>query len=428
MCKVETKTCDMASPTATSTLQLAPEDEWIAKVDLKAFGDEMRELGKTLREAQGPADDEHLYKLIRWQAGLTLAGLLTMWMTPNPFTVICLSTGLFMRWAMLAHHVCHNGYKNTDAGKKHGYNQFIFAVGSLVRRIVDWADWIYPEAWNLEHGRLHHYNLNEATDPDVVELNSEYLRESGYPTPVKYMVIFFFGLTWKWSYYAPNTYSALLQSRRARELELTGDEKAKEALAKERLAIRHMTVFSMFDDSAPSWWSNYSFLTNVVLPFVILRFVVTPLPVFVLMGASAYQNAIINLLLAELLTNLHSFLAIVPNHAGDDMYFFDTHCKALSDEFYLRQVVGSVDFQVGNDFIDTFHGFLSYQIEHHLWPDLSMLSYQKAHPLVKDICRKHGVPFVQHSVFHRLYKTINIFMGYEQMRLFPQEALKTTES
>lgn len=39
------------------------------------------------------------------------------------------------------------------------------------------------------------------------------------------------------------------------------------------------------------------------------------------------------------------------------------------------------------------------QIEHHLWPDLSMLSYQKAAPLVKAICEKHQVPYVQQSVF-----------------------------
>ena len=39
------------------------------------------------------------------------------------------------------------------------------------------------------------------------------------------------------------------------------------------------------------------------------------------------------------------------------------------------------------------------QVEHHLWPDLSILSYQKAAPLVKAICKKHNVPYVQQNVF-----------------------------
>ena len=39
-----------------------------------------------------------------------------------------------------------------------------------------------------------------------------------------------------------------------------------------------------------------------------------------------------------------------------------------------------------------------------VWPDLSMLSYQKAAPLLRAICAKHGVPYVQENVFLRLMK------------------------
>ena len=60
-----------------------------------------------------------------------------------------------------------------------------------------------------------------------------------------------------------------------------------------------------------------------------------------------------------------------------------------------------------------------HQIEHHIWPDLSMRSYQKAAPLVKAICAKHGVPYVQESVFLRLKKTIDIIVGNTSMRPFP---------
>jgi hypothetical protein len=45
-----------------------------------------------------------------------------------------------------------------------------------------------------------------------------------------------------------------------------------------------------------------------------------------------------------------------------------------------------------NDFM---HGWLNYQIEHHMFPDLSMLSYQKAAPIVRAACEKYGVPYVQ---------------------------------
>merc|ERR1712118_337490 len=119
-------------------------------------------------------------------------------------------------------------------------------------------------------------------------------------------------------------------------------------------------------------------------------------------------------------------LVVVTNHAGDDLYRFEGHAIARSPSFYLRQIVSSVNFTTGGaeggfvaDAIDFCHGWLNYQIEHHLWPDLSMRSYQKAQPLVRALCKKHGVPYVQHSVFYRLHKTVEIIVGNSSMRKFP---------
>jgi fatty acid desaturase len=134
-----------------------------------------------------------------------------------------------------------------------------------------------------------------------------------------------------------------------------------------------------------------------------------------------YISAVKNLFLAELLTNFHGFLAIVTNHAGNDMYRFRDSCRPYSGSFYLRQVLASVDFWTGSDINDFLHGYLNYQIEHHLWPSLSMLSYKRSQPLVKALCKKHGVPYVQENVFLRLKKTIDIMTGASSMRWFPED-------
>merc|ERR1711924_88683 len=68
-----------------------------------------------------------------------------------------------------------------------------------------------------------------------------------------------------------------------------------------------------------------------------------------------------------------------------------------------------------NDFL---HGWLNYQIEHHAFPQLSMLSYQKAAPQLRAICEKHNVPYVQQNVFRRLKKTADIMVGHKDMRPF----------
>jgi fatty acid desaturase len=134
-----------------------------------------------------------------------------------------------------------------------------------------------------------------------------------------------------------------------------------------------------------------------------------------------YWNAVKNLVFAELLTNVHGFIAVVTNHAGDDMYRFRDGCRPFSGSFYLRQVLASVDFCMGTDIVDFLHGYLNYQIEHHLWPNLSMLSYQKSAPLVREICRKHNVPYIKENVFWRLKKTIDIMCGSTSMKWFPEK-------
>ena len=48
----------------------------------------------------------------------------------------------------------------------------------------------------------------------------------------------------------------------------------------------------------------------------------------------------------------------------------------------MRAVTSSANFRTGGDLNDFMHGWLNYQVEHHAWPQLSMLSYQKAAPQV----------------------------------------------
>ena len=100
----------------------------------------------------------------------------------------------------------------------------------------------------------------------------------------------------------------------------------------------------------------------------------------------------------------------------------------------MRAITSSANFRTSNgirkdgthrkvhgfraDVNDFLHGWLNYQIEHHAWPQLSMLSYQKAAPQLREICERHGVPYVQQNVFRRLKKTADIMVGATHMRPF----------
>jgi len=393
---------------------LAEDEAWLEKFDLPAFTEDIRELGKKLERNQGKEDVAHLEKMLFWSNSCAFIGFATMGFCVNVFTAFLLSVWTFVRWTMIAHHTCHGGYDRCHHNKQR-WHRLRFAIGSRWRRICDWLDWMMPEAWNVEHNGRHHYNLSETEDPDLVEENLSDLREMNAPMVYKWFFVLVQACIWKWFYYSPNTYKELklLQHRRAGKPIPPGVNPSE------------AVTFKTFLSGNTAFYSVWEYMTVVFGPYLILHFFVLPLP-YIFIGQyygrdDMYMNAVKNLFLSEIFTNIHAFIAVVPNHAGDDMYRFREGCRPHSGSFYLRQVLASADFDMGTDLIDMMHGFLNYQIEHHLFPNLSMKSYQKCAPMVRSICKKHGVPYIKQNVFIRTKKTIDIMTGARSMRWFPEE-------
>jgi len=403
--------CKPNQETAAEKLQKG--DEWIPKFDLKSFTEEIRELGEKLEREQGDDDVRHLNKIVGWSNMCALVGMITMGLCVNPVAIIALSTWTFSRWTMIAHHTCHGGYDKCHPNKNR-WHRFKFAIGTFWRRLCDWFDWMMPEAWNVEHNNRHHYNLSEIDDPDLVENNLVELREMKAPLVFKYVYVFIAACTWKWLYYSPNTYKELKLAKWRRE----GKKIPDGVVPSDAVTIKTILSFSN------PFYSLSEFFMVVVGPYLLLHFFVLPMPLLFVQQQlgrdDMYMNAIKNLFYADILTNLHGFVAVVTNHAGDDMYRFREGCRPFSGSFYVRQVLASVDFAYGTDLVDFLHGWLNYQIEHHMWPNLSMLSYQKSAPLVREICDRHGVPYIKENVFWRVKKTVDIMVGSTSMKWFPE--------
>lgn len=401
---------------STSDDELDPQDQWIAKLDYEGFGREVAALGKELLQEGGQDDVDHLNKMVSWRNWCAVVGVASCWLAPNPVTVLALSTWTYSSWTMIAHHVCHGGYNRVDAD---GFNSRGFALNNVGQRIKDWLDWMAPEAWNVEHNRLHHYRLNEVDDPDLVQRNLLWLRDSNVPDVAKYATVAFFLPIWKWFYYAPNTFKELQVNKMARE----GTPLPEAFDAKDAITVPNLFIPGEKGDAIRQVVNPVEFFTKVVGPFFFMRFVALPAPLLAIpgVGPTLFGHAIVNMILAELLTNIHAFITIVTNHAGSDLYTFDDAVKPKTPSFYVRQIIGSANYATGSDLVDFSHGWLNYQIEHHVWPDLSMLQYQKGAPKLKAICAKYGVPYVQESVFTRLQKTVDIMVGKSTMRKFPTQ-------
>ncbi|MEA2073302.1 MAG: fatty acid desaturase [Campylobacterota bacterium] len=373
-------------------------------VDQEQLQKDIDEIKITIGE-RTQEDFDHLLKLERWGRAATFSGFFLIILinildvtsyalTPILFWIIglvgavAIGMGNVGRWANIAHPILHGAYDKVPNIPAR-YTKKGFAAGN--RRWYDWLDWIKPDAWAYEHNIMHHYHLGEVDDPDNVEKNMLWLHKAKIPMFMKVAFIYIFAGMWKLAYYAPNTLRILENKERIRR--------------KEEPTLDYQ--ISPFTKNGLALWKSY------ILPYGLFQFVFLPL-LFLPLGLEAVLNAFILLVAAEVYANMHSFLVIVPNHSAEDIYQFSTPHKTQG-EYYLRQIMGSVNYNTGSDFIDFQHGFLNYQIEHHLFPEMPHSFYQKMQPIVKDICKKHNLEYRQESVFKRINMTVDLMVGKTQV-------------
>ena len=65
-------------------------------------------------------------------------------------------------------------------------------------------------------------------------------------------------------------------------------------------------------------------------------------------------------------------------------------------EWYLRQMLGAGNISGGNA-LHMMTGNLSFQIEHHLYPDLPSNRYEEIAPQVQALFERYGLPYVTGS-------------------------------
>lgn len=366
-------------------------------VDLQAFARDLDALKAEESARLGLDDFHHLRRRSRLGRALSALGYATAPLGPNPLSMAALALGSTLRFTIVAHHVMHRSMDGIE-GVPERYTSKRFAKGA--RRYLDWNDWILPEAWDVEHNMLHHYATGELADPDLVEENVAGLE--GQPFAMRAAVAGLYALTWKITYYAPSTFQILSRTRRRKREGLPQNHRAD--------ARRQEAYLRAFDVRTAE---GREFLRSCVLPYVGLRLVL-PTSAAALLGPLAAASTLANLLGAEFLCNLHTFLVIASNHAGEDVYRFDDRAKSKG-ELYLRQVLGSVNFPHG-PLRDLLSGYLGYQIEHHLFPELPPSSLERLAPKVRALCERYGVPYVQEPVLVRARKLLRIITGTAKMR------------
>lgn len=114
----------------------------------------------------------------------------------------------------------------------------------------------------------------------------------------------------------------------------------------------------------------------------------------VLAGRRGARRALTATIVANLIRNVWVHTIVFCGHIPEDAETFSE--EQYQDEtrggFYRRQLLGSCNLE-GSRLFHLLTGNLSFQIEHHLFPDLPSNRYAEIAPLVREVCERHDLPY-----------------------------------
>lgn len=104
-------------------------------------------------------------------------------------------------------------------------------------------------------------------------------------------------------------------------------------------------------------------------------------------------------MIANLIRNYWAYMVIFCGHFPDgaEKFTVEEFEKETKGEWYLRQMLGSANFNAG-PLMAFVSGNLCYQIEHHLFPDLPSNRYAEIAVRVRELCEKYDLPYTTGSL------------------------------
>jgi fatty acid desaturase len=327
---------------STTEAQLTPEQ-------FEAFGQELDALRARVLADLGERDADYIHKVIRAQRGLEVAGrgLLFFGFLPPAWLAgtAALSLSKILDNMEIGHNVMHGQY---DWMKE----------PSLDGKTFEWDTACPGDQWRHSHNYMHHTHTNiVGKDRDI---GYGILRMSEEQP-------------WRPYYLGNPIYAALLAS-------LFQYGVAMHDLETERITSGESTLAEKRDMLGDIWRKVRGQTLKDYVLFPILSGPSFPL---VLAGNAT----------ANLARNLWSFTIIFCGHFPDGTHEF-TEEEAANEtrgEWYYRQMLGSANL-TGGKLFHVLAGNLSFQIEHHLFPDIPAHRYAEISREVQKIRERYGIP------------------------------------
>jgi len=113
-----------------------------------------------------------------------------------------------------------------------------------------------------------------------------------------------------------------------------------------------------------------------------------------LAGRRGARRALAADAVANLIRNVWVHTIVFCGHIPEDAETFteEQYRDETRGGWYRRQLLGSCNLE-GSAIFHLLSGNLSFQIEHHLFPDLPSSRYAEIAPQVRAVCERHGLPY-----------------------------------
>jgi fatty acid desaturase len=331
------------SAKANSHIPLAPEQ-------IESFGEELDAIRQRVLADRGERDASYIRRVIRAQRGLEAAGRGLLWAGVFPPAWIAGTAALSLSKILdnmeIGHNVMHGQYDWMNdpalAGKK-----------------FEWDNACPADQWRHSHNYMHHTHTNIVGKDRDIGYGVLRMSEDQPWTP----------------YYLGNPLYAVLLALlfqygvAVHDLEVERIRKGKADMEDKRRMLKRI-------------WEKTR--RQTLKDYVIFPALSGPFFLFPLAGNTA----------ANVVRNVWSFTIIFCGHFPEGTHEFteEETENETRGEWYYRQLMGSANLTGSRPF-HVLAGNLSFQIEHHLFPDLPANRYAEISEEVREICGRYDIPY-----------------------------------
>jgi linoleoyl-CoA desaturase len=297
--------------------------------------------------------------------------MMTLYFAPYILMLTGAVTGFWGVWSMwvimsfgmaglglsVMHDANHGSYSSNKA-----VNRFLGGIISLLGG--------YSYNWKIQHNVLHHSYTNvEGHDEDIKfgmlrlapgQPRKKYFSVQAFYAPIMYSLMTIYWLTGK-------DYKQIMSYHKRDMLRAQG--------LTLRKALIHITANKI-------WY----FAVLVILPILLVD-----LPWWQIMIGFITMHVITGAILAFIFQSahvIHETNFTTPSEDG-----------SLENSWAVQQLLSTANFANGSKWFSWYIGGLNFQIEHHLFPNICHVHYDKISKIVRETAHEYGLPYYHHKTF-----------------------------